>query len=73
MRFDGKTVLVTGGALGIGRAACQIFGERGASVAIVDVDENAGRQLCVEIEQAGGKAVFYRVDVSNFDEVNAAA
>ena len=73
MRFDGKTVFVTGGALGIGEAACRIFAERGAAVAIVDVDENAGRKLCVEIEQAGGKAVFYRADVSNFDEVNAAA
>ncbi|HKP71088.1 MAG TPA: SDR family oxidoreductase [Pyrinomonadaceae bacterium] len=73
MRFDDKTVFVTGGALGIGEAACRIFAERGAAVAIVDVDEKAGRQLCVEIEQAGGKAVFYRADVSKFDEVDAAA
>jgi NAD(P)-dependent dehydrogenase (short-subunit alcohol dehydrogenase family) len=73
MRFDGKTVLITGGALGIGEAACRIFAERGAGVAIVDVDENAGRRLCIEIEQAGGKAAFYRADVSNFDEVDAAA
>ena len=34
MRFDGKVVFVTGGALGIGQAACEIFAERGASVAI---------------------------------------
>ena len=73
MRFDGKTVFVTGGALGIGEAACRIFAERGAAVAIVDVDENAGRKLCVEIEQAGGKAVFYRADVSDFDQVSHAA
>ena len=73
MRFEGKTVFVTGGALGIGEAACRIFAERGAAVAIVDVDENAGRKLCVEIEQAGGKAVFYRADVSDIDQVKAAA
>ncbi len=69
MRFDGKTVVVTGGALGIGRAACEIFAERGAAVSIVDRDEKAGRELCVAIERAGASAIFNQVDVSKFDEV----
>ena len=72
MKFDGKTVLVTGGALGIGRGACEIFAERGAAVAIVDLDDKAGRELCVEIEKAGGKAVFYHADVANMNHVNVA-
>ena len=40
MRFDGKTVLVTGGALGIGRAVCEVIAERGGAVSILDVDED---------------------------------
>jgi NAD(P)-dependent dehydrogenase (short-subunit alcohol dehydrogenase family) len=73
MRFDGKTVFVTGGALGIGRAACEIFAERGAGVSIVDRDEKAGRELCFSIEQAGGRAMFHAMDVADFDEVRIAA
>jgi NAD(P)-dependent dehydrogenase (short-subunit alcohol dehydrogenase family) len=73
MRFDGKTVLVTGGALGIGRAACELFAERGASVAILDRDAQAGGELCKTIEQAGGRAVFHEADVANFEDVHIAA
>ena len=73
MRFDGKTVLVTGGALGIGRAVCELVAERGGAVSIVDIDESAGRELCVSIEKAGGMAMFSRVDVANFDQMKAAA
>ena len=73
MRFDGKVVFVTGGALGIGRAACEIFAERGASVAIVDWDEAAGNELASQLEQAGYPAMFHKVNVANFADVQTAA
>lgn len=73
MRFDGKTIFVTGGALGIGQAAAEIFAERGASVAIVDRDEDAGRKLCADLGQKGHSVMFHRVDVANFEEVSMAA
>jgi NAD(P)-dependent dehydrogenase (short-subunit alcohol dehydrogenase family) len=73
MRFDGKTVLVTGGALGIGRAVCEIICERGGAVSIIDVDQSAGEQLCSSIIDAGGKASFRLVDVASFEDLQAAA
>lgn len=73
MRFDGKVIFVTGGALGIGRAACEIFAERGASVAIVDWDEAAGKEFASDLEQAGYPAMFHKANVANFREVQTAA
>src|SRR5215213_4275610 len=73
MRFEGKTVVVTGGALGIGRAACEIFAERGAAVSILDWDEDAGTQFCKELEQKGYPVVFHKVNVADFDQVRTAA
>jgi NAD(P)-dependent dehydrogenase (short-subunit alcohol dehydrogenase family) len=72
MRFDGKTVVVTGGALGIGRAAVEIFAERRASVLIIDWDEVAGGELEATINSDGEKCIFRKADVSKFDAVNSA-
>jgi len=72
MRFDGKTVVVTGGALGIGRAVCELLAARGATVAILDRDEGAAREVGVRIESNGGKAVVHALDVSNFADVKTA-
>lgn len=72
MKFDGKTVVVTGGALGIGKATCQLLAERGASVAILDRDEVSGRKVLQEIEREGGNALFVAVDVSDLRAVEMA-
>lgn len=69
MNFDGKSVVVTGGALGIGGAASQILAERGASVTIIDWDEKAGKELCSTIEQAGGRCLFQKANVANQADV----
>lgn len=72
MRFDGKTIVVTGGALGIGRASCEIFAERGASVSILDWDDDAGSKFCSELERKKFPVMFQKVNVANFDDVRTA-
>lgn len=72
MRFDEKTIVVTGGALGIGRAVCEIAAERGGAVAVLDRDEAAGIGLVQEIVEQGGRARFFAVDVANAEDVKAA-
>ncbi len=64
MRFDGKTVLITGGATGIGRATALAFAAEGAAVMIGDVDDRAAETVSL-IEAAGGKAAFKSADVSD--------
>ena len=64
MRLKNKVALVTGGASGIGRATAQLFAREGASVAVADLDEARGLDTVRAIEEAGGRALFVRCDVS---------
>ena len=66
-RFQGKTVLVTGGAKGIGAATARRFASEGATVVVADFDEATAQETAQEI---GGHAV--RCDVTKRDEVEAA-
>jgi NAD(P)-dependent dehydrogenase (short-subunit alcohol dehydrogenase family) len=68
MRLDRKGALVTGSASGIGRAIAERFAREGARVLVADNAE-AGIETAHAIEAAGGKATFFRADVSNSAEV----
>jgi len=71
-RFAGSTVVVTGGAGGIGHAVCQGFAMAGANVAVVDVHavEDAARTAASEISaETGVKAVAYAADVASRAQV----
>src|SRR5215212_8043807 len=71
MRFSGKTVIVTGGAQGIGRACALAFAAEGGSVVIADIAVDAGKALADGIGQQGGKALFVRTDVGDAREAGA--
>jgi NAD(P)-dependent dehydrogenase (short-subunit alcohol dehydrogenase family) len=59
-QFDGKVLVVTGGARGIGEAVARAFVQRGGRVVLADVDAELGRALAAEIGRA---AVFQQADV----------
>lgn len=63
--FQGKSVIITGGAGAIGSAEARAFAAGGAHVFFNDIDEEKGAALCREIEQAGGRAQFFPVSVSD--------
>jgi NAD(P)-dependent dehydrogenase (short-subunit alcohol dehydrogenase family) len=67
-RFEGKSVIVTGGAGGIGRAACLAFAAEGGSVLVADMDVAEGERTAALVREAGGRAFFRRVDVSRNEE-----
>uniref|UniRef100_A0A7C2FRB3 SDR family oxidoreductase n=1 Tax=Thermosphaera aggregans TaxID=54254 RepID=A0A7C2FRB3_9CREN len=69
-RFEGKTCIVTGGAKGIGAAIAWRLGAEGCNVAVFAIDEEAGAYRVGELVKAGVRARFYRVDVSNEEQVS---
>lgn len=64
-RFDGKKVIVTGAASGIGRATAERFGAEGARVFCIDRDEMGVTKTIQQIRDAGGEAVAATCDVSD--------
>ncbi|MGB5159828.1 MAG: SDR family NAD(P)-dependent oxidoreductase [Thermoanaerobaculia bacterium] len=63
MRLAKKVALITGGTSGIGRATALLFAQEGARVSITGRDEDRGREVVQEIDQAGGEARFTAGDV----------
>ncbi|NKI34785.1 glucose 1-dehydrogenase [Wenzhouxiangella sp. XN79A] len=70
-RVQGKVAVVTGGGLGIGRASAIRLAEEGAAVAVLDIDDEAGREAVATIEAAGGRAGFWHVDTTDEDAVKS--
>lgn len=69
MDIKNKTIMVTGGASGLGEACVRCFATAGASVAILDMNIEAGESLAKEI---GKTAIFVKTDVSDEQNVQAA-
>lgn len=64
-RVDNKVALVTGGAMGIGRACAERLAAEGAMVAITDVADDAGEAVVRGINASGGTAIYRHHDVTS--------
>jgi meso-butanediol dehydrogenase/(S,S)-butanediol dehydrogenase/diacetyl reductase len=70
-RLDGRTVVITGGASGIGAGLASGFAREGANVVIADLDLEHAETLASEIAASGGSATAVRVDVTDREAVRA--
>jgi len=66
-----KTVIITGAASGIGKATAELFAKHGANVIVSDIQETEGNTVVKDIIAAGGKAAFFKTDVSKPEEMEA--
>lgn len=62
--FENKIAIVTGGAMGIGKACAEAFAKGGAQVVIGDINRDVGEKTASEIAADGGKVAFVQTDVS---------
>ncbi|MGX5735924.1 SDR family NAD(P)-dependent oxidoreductase [Bosea thiooxidans] len=68
----GQVVLVTGGASGIGAAITRRFAEQGSVVAFLDIRREAGEALARDLTEAGCKAHFRHVDLTDIEALREA-
>ncbi|HVV78453.1 MAG TPA: SDR family oxidoreductase [Pseudolabrys sp.] len=68
--FQGKTILITGAASGIGRATALIFAREGANVVCADINEQGVQQTAHEVNKIGSQALALTIDVSKRAAVN---
>lgn len=65
LNLSGKIAVVTGGASGIGLATAELLASFGATAILIDINADQGEQAVAGIERQGGRAGFYRCDVSS--------
>lgn len=69
MQLAGSVAMITGGASGLGAATARLFGGAGATLALCDLNTEAGNALAAEF---GNKGLFVKTDVTNAEDVQHA-
>jgi 3-oxoacyl-[acyl-carrier protein] reductase len=65
----GKSALVTGSTAGVGKAIATRLGDLGASVVVNGRTAEKGNDIVETIKKAGGKALFHKADITDYEEV----
>ena len=71
-RYEGRTVLVTGGGSGIGEACCLRLAAEGARVAVLDIHGEHAEDVAARVRGEGAEALAIQVDVADADAVTQA-
>ena len=69
MQLEGMVALVTGGARGLGEGIALVLAQRGADVALCDIDLDGARETAGAIQDGGRKSEAYKVDVTSQKEL----
>jgi 3(or 17)beta-hydroxysteroid dehydrogenase len=62
-RLEGQVAIVTGAAMGIGKATALALAREGARVVVADIADEQGQATVTEIQESGGEAFFQHADV----------
>lgn len=71
-KLSGRVAVITGGASGIGRAACLRIASEGSHVAVIDIDEKGAQGVAEDCAKAGVDVLALRADVSVENDVEIA-
>ncbi|NCS94435.1 MAG: SDR family oxidoreductase [Leptospira sp.] len=69
--LSNKTAIITGAALGIGKEAALLLAKKGAFVIVSDINEIEGQNVVQTIKDDGGKAEFFKCDVTDENQIIA--